>query len=128
MLEEIRVSHDDLDRFCTEVFDQVDAMMAQLIERQRKFEQTATENYRRQVEGLQIQVAETAGQQRLLEQQRAAMEAELTATRRRADELADRLADQKAKMARQQHRWTKEFQRLRNLLEKVTVSLDPATR
>jgi septal ring factor EnvC (AmiA/AmiB activator) len=125
-LDEIRASHGDLDRFLTEVFDQLGTLCAELVEEadshvarlqscpettQTRGEDSTTH------EALQEQLRQMTAHQALMEEERRELETELEAVRGRAAEMAESLAEHKRLLGQQQAEWAGEFRRIRSLLE-----------
>ncbi len=125
-MEEIRASHDDLDRFLTNVFDQLGSLCAELVEhadsrlaesqnRPATTKPAAEDAATR--DALQQQLRQMTARQALMEEEKKELEAELETVRSRAAEMADSLTEHKRLLGQQQTEWAGEFRRIRSLLE-----------
>jgi chromosome segregation ATPase len=136
-LASLRSGHESLDLFVGQLFSSLESMR----ERLDQHDQRLKEERRQLADERQRVVAERAlwdEQKRQLagdahgsngdrvvelEHERATLEDELETVRRRCEELADTVAEQKRQIAEERAEWTAEFRQLRKILDKQSQIL-----
>ena len=135
-LAALRAGHESLDLFVAQLFSGLESMRERLDQHDRRIKEErrriAEERERLAAERSQWQAqkqqatSESPDSARLLaelEQERGMLEEELETVRRRCEELAQTVADQKRQLTEERAEWTAEFRQLRKILDKQSQIL-----
>jgi chromosome segregation ATPase len=135
-LAALRAGHESLDLFVAQLFSGLESMRERLDQHDRHIKEErrriAEERERLAAERSQWQtqkqqtVHNTPDSTRLiteLEQERGMLEEELETVRRRCEDLAQTVADQKRQLTEERAEWTAEFRQLRKILDKQSQIL-----
>lgn len=134
-LAALRAGHESLDLFVAQLFSGLESMRERLDQHDRRIKEErrriAEEREKLAAERAQWQAqkqhgASEAPDSRLLtelEQERGMLEEELETVRRRCEELAQTVADQKRQLTEERAEWTAEFRQLRKILDKQSQIL-----
>jgi predicted nucleic acid-binding Zn-ribbon protein len=135
-LAALRAGHESLDLFVAQLFSGLESMRERLDQHDRRIKEErrriAEEREKLAAERAQWQAqkhevtGESPDSSRLLvelEQERGMLEEELETVRRRCEELAQTVADQKRQLTEERAEWTAEFRQLRKILDKQSQIL-----
>ena len=135
-LAALRAGHESLDLFVAQLFSGLESMRERLDQHDRRIkeerrriaeerEKLAAERAQWHAQKQQV-TSESPDSSRLLvelEQERGMLEEELETVRRRCEELAQTVADQKRQLTEERAEWTAEFRQLRKILDKQSQIL-----
>lgn len=116
----ICASHEEFHDFFGGLFDQLDALCAELVRRQKAWQsqrRRAERELQQRGEQLQKQLHRVEKELAKVKQQRMVLETELETVRNRAAEMAETLARQRRQSAHEREQWTGELKQVRRLLE-----------
>jgi chromosome segregation ATPase len=131
-LAALRAGHESLDLFVGQLFSGLESMRERLDQHDRRIKeerkQLAADRKRLNDEQAELATkrsnpgdggaVEAGGRLAELEQERATLEDELETVRKRCEELAEALAEQKRHNAEERAEWTAEFRQLRKIVDK----------
>lgn len=115
-MSEIAAGCDQSEQFFTRLFDDLDALLANLAQEHQAW-LNEHQSAGKQSEALRGQFQQLQRQQAAWEQDRVALENELEMARNQAAELTENLAEQKRQLETKEAEWTQELREMRRLLE-----------
>lgn len=115
-MAEIAAGCDQSEQFFTRLFDDLDALLANLAQQHQAW-LDQHQSAGKESESLREQLQRFERQQAAWEQDRVAMENELEVVRNQAADLSEKLAEQKRQLETREAEWTQELREMRRLLE-----------